>query len=85
MSSLRGGPPTLKQLHRAGRYAKMADPPPAIYQAPEGPPGRSTRQIALSRASLSDGGAPGPKTGGPKPTFPPLALETRCLEPRDCC
>ena len=65
MSSLRGGPPTLKQLHWTGHYAKMANLPPAISHAPEGPHGRSTRQIALFRASpsdASDGGALGPKT-----------------------
>jgi hypothetical protein len=53
---LRGGAPALEQLHRAHRYAKMADPPPAIFQATEGPHGRSIRQIAPSRASPSDGG-----------------------------
>ena len=37
MTSLRGGPHALKQLQRAGRYAKMVNLPLAIYQAPEGP------------------------------------------------
>jgi hypothetical protein len=69
MSPLRGGPPALKQLRRAGRYAKMANLPPAISQVPDGPQGRSARQIALSRASPSDGDAPGPKTGRPQSTF----------------
>ena len=69
MSSLRGGPRALKQLHRARHYAKMVTLPPAISHAPEGPQGRSTRQIALSRAPPSDGGAPGPKIGRPQSTF----------------
>jgi hypothetical protein len=60
MSSLRGGPPTLKQLHPAHRKANniMANLPSAISHAPECPQGRSTRQIASSRASPSDGGSP---------------------------
>jgi hypothetical protein len=69
MSSLRGGPRALKQLQWARRYAKIANLPPAISQAPEGPQGRSTRQIALSRASPSDGGALGPQTGRPQSAF----------------
>ena len=40
MSSLRGGPPVLNQLQWARHYAKMANLPPAISQAPEGPQGR---------------------------------------------
>jgi hypothetical protein len=36
MSSLLGGAPVLKQLQRARRYAKMANLPPTISQAPEG-------------------------------------------------
>jgi hypothetical protein len=67
MSSLRGGPPALKQLHRACRYANTANLPPAISRVLEGPHGRSTRQIALSRASPSDGGAPEPKTRKKRP------------------
>ena len=47
----------------------MADLPPALSQAPAGPQGRLTRQIALSRASPSDGGALGPQTGRPQSTF----------------
>ena len=45
MSSLRGGPPALKQLQRARRYAKMANLPLAISQAPEGP--RDVRRVNL--------------------------------------
>jgi hypothetical protein len=58
MSSLRGEPPALKQLHPAHHYAKMANLPLAISQALEGPQERSTRQIAPSRAFPSDGGGP---------------------------
>jgi hypothetical protein len=47
----------------------MADLTPALSQAPEGPQGRLTQQIALSRASPSDGGALGPQTGRPQSTF----------------
>jgi hypothetical protein len=48
-SRVRGGPRALKHLQWARHYAKMADLPPAISQAPEGPQGRSTRQIANCR------------------------------------
>jgi hypothetical protein len=47
MSSLRGGPPALKQLRRAHCYAKMADLPPPISHAPEGP--RDVRHAKLHR------------------------------------
>jgi hypothetical protein len=69
MSSLRGGPPVLEQLQRARRYAKMANLPPAISQAPKGPQGRPTRQIVLTRTSPSDGGALGPQTRRPQSKF----------------
>jgi hypothetical protein len=57
MSALRGGTPALKQLRRAGRYAKMANLPPAISQAPEGLE-RLYQMVALW-----------PKIGRPQSTF----------------
>ena len=64
-----GGAVQYKHNDAITNGSKMDNLPLAIYQALEGPEGRSTRQIALSRASPSDGGALGPQTGRPQLTF----------------
>jgi hypothetical protein len=52
MSSLRGGPRAVKQLQRARRYAKMANLPPAVSEAPEGPRTFDTPKCTISSVSV---------------------------------
>jgi hypothetical protein len=89
MSSLRGGPRALNQLHRARRYAKMANLPPAISQAPEGPHGRGTfgtpnRTISSVLVGWWRSGAANINWKTPVDIFS-NDMEIRCLEPWDRC